>query len=444
MLPDVDIRKILSERLKAISSDKDGVGIVVGVIEPRGRRIISNGYLDNARPISGDTVFEIGSVTKVFTGLLLADMVSRNEVAFADPVAKYLPREARIPAKNARSISLLDLATHTSGLPFMPELSADIKTSADYSESDLYHFIDDHKVTGDIGTNWEYSNIGYWLLSEALASRAGRSYESLLRERIFAPLKLSNTDFILSQRMKTNLAVGHDASLQRAPSMSTIPFYSLMPAAGGLYSTVNDLLTFLSVAMEYDRNPLAAAVAVSVKTRRSRLNSNEEQALGWTVIGKEDEQLILMDGGTFGYSSCVVWSPVKRTGVAVLSNYAGSVSDIARHILQPDFPLERPTAKRTEIKLDSAILDGYVGRYEAPGEGIFAIVRENDALLIEAPANWGLPRLRIRPESEQDFFASELPLRITFQKDHAGRVTGMLVYPPRGQNAVPAKRIDAQ
>jgi len=150
-----------------------------------------------------------------------------------------------------------------------------------------------------------------------------------------------------------------------------------------------------------------------------------------------------MDGGTFGYSSCIAWDPVKRVGVAVLSNYAGSVTDIARHVLRPDFPLEHPKAiKHIEIKLDSAILDTYVGRYEAAGEGVFTVVREGNALMMESPANWGLPRLRIRPESAQDFFASELPLRVTFQRDHVGRVSGILVYPPRGQKAVPARRVE--
>jgi hypothetical protein len=204
----------------------------------------------------------------------------------------------------------------------------------------------------------------------------------------------------------------------------------------------NDLLTFLSVAMEHDRSPLAAAAALSVNTRRPRLDPDEEQALGWTVIGKEHDQLIFMDGGTFGYSSCVIWDPEKRVGVAVLSNYAGSVSDIARHLVRPNFPLEHPKAsKHVEIKVDSAILDTYVGRYDAGDEGIFAITREGNALIMVAPDNWGLPRLRIRPESEQDFFASELPVRVTFQKDSVGRVKGILVYPPRGQKAVPAQRL---
>lgn len=445
VLPDSDIRNILSDRMKAISAEKDGIGLVVGVIEPQGRRIISHGHLGRGRPLDGNTVFEIGSVTKVFTGLLFADMVNRNEVAFSDPAVKYLPDGVSMPARNGRSISLLDLATHTSALPFMPELSAATKSSsaADYSEADLYQFMTSYKLTRDIGSNWEYSNLGYWLLSEALASRAGISYERLLRAHVITPLKLRNSDFVVTQQMKGNLSTGHDASLKPAPKMSMVPIYSLMPAAGGLFSTVNDLLNLLSVAMQYERSAIGAAVALSVDTRRPRLGPNEEQALGWNVVGKDGDQLIFMDGGTFGYSSCVAWDPVKRVGVAVLSNYAGSVTDIARHLLRPDFPLEHPKAiKHIEIKLDSAILDVYVGRYEAAGEGVFTVVREGDALMMEAPDNWGLPRLRIRPESATDFFASELPLRVKFQKDHLGRVSGILVYPPRGQKAVPARRVD--
>ncbi|MCI0414635.1 serine hydrolase [bacterium] len=437
---DAEIRNILNERVRAISAQEDGIGIVVGVIEPQGRRVISHGHLKDSRPLDGNTVFEIGSVTKVFTGLLLADMVNKREVDFADQVAKYLPASVRIPSLNRRSITFLDLATHTSALPFMPEQSG----KADYSAADLYQFLAAYKLRYDIGTKWEYSNIGYWLLSETLTSRAGRDYESLLRERVITPLKLANTDFILSPKMKEHLPGGHDAASQPAPPMSTIPVYSVMPAAGALFSTVNDLLTLLSVAIGYEHSPLAKAVALSVSTSRPVSKSGDEQALGWTVIGKGNDQLIFRDGGTFGYSSCVMWDPVKRVGVAVLSNHAASVADIARHILRPDFPLEHPKPVPKEISLESSILNAYVGRYDAAGEGVFAIIREGDALMLESPESWGLPRLRIRPESEMNFFASELPLRITFQRGSDGSVIGILIYPPRGQKAVPAKRISSK
>ena len=114
--PDSEIRKILVERIDAFHQ---GVGIVVGVIDPQGRRVVAYGSLNQGDPwpLNGDTIFEIGSVTKVFTSVLLADMVERGEVALADPVAKYLPPEVKVPERGGRVITLVDLSTHTSGLP---------------------------------------------------------------------------------------------------------------------------------------------------------------------------------------------------------------------------------------------------------------------------------------------------------------------------------------
>ena len=440
---DYEIRKILAER---VGSNENDTGIIVGVIEPQGRRIVSFGHRDagDSRPLDGDTVFEIGSVTKGFTALLLADMFGKNEVALSEPVAKYLPADLKLPERNGRSITFLDLATHTSGLPFMPENAPALNdpAAAKYSASDLKQYVAGYQLKRDIGTEWEYSNIGYWILSEALSSRAAMDYETLMRKRVITPLKLANTGLSLSPKMKANLATGHDAALQPAPAVSALPIYSIMPAAGSLYSTTNDLLTFLSVAMGYEHSPLAPAIKAAVSTRRPTEGGNE-QALGWTVIGKGDDQLIYRDGGTYGFASSMAWDPKKRSGVVVLSNQQGDVDDIARHLLRPDVPLAKPTnTKHTEMAIDSSLLDKYAGRYEAQGEGIFTIARENNFLTIESPADWGLPKLRIRPESQRDFFAAELPLRVTFKIDD-GRATGLLIYPPRGQKAVPANRLSS-
>jgi serine-type D-Ala-D-Ala carboxypeptidase/endopeptidase len=435
---DAEIRALLAERIGAAG---EGAGIVVGVVGPQGPRIISSGRLD------GDSAFEIGSVTKVLTALLLADMVRRGEVALADPVAKHLPKGVKIPQRNGRSITLVDLATHTSGLPFMPDDVAALNDSAaaKYTAAQLYEFLARHELRRDISAEREYSNIGYWLLGEALASRAAMDFESLLRTRILLPLALKSTAITLPPELKAKLAAGHDASGQPSRSFSEMPVYALMPAAGGLVSTANDMSKLLAAAMGYESSPLAPAIAVTLSTRRPTSQPEVEQALGWMVEGKGDDSLIFHDGGTWGYASAVAWDPKRRIGVVVLSNYAASVGDIARHLLRPDIPLEKPTVtKHTEIHLDPAVLDAYAGRYEAPGEGVFVIVREGDFLTLQAPADWGLPKLRIRPESRHDFFAAELPLRVTFQTDDDGRVKGLLIYPPRGQKAVPAKRLGAE
>jgi serine-type D-Ala-D-Ala carboxypeptidase/endopeptidase len=441
---DADIHKMLAERVDALAAGENGIGIVIGVVGPQGRRVISYGHLSQGdlRPLDGDTGFEIGSVTKVFTALLLADMVRKGEVALADPVAKYLPASVKVPERNGRSITLLDLATHTAGLPFMPDELPDVSDPAavKYSDAELYKFLARYELPRGVGAEWEYSNVGYWLLAQALASRAGMDYESLLRTRVIAPLNLNGTAITISAKLKEKLAVGHNAILQPAPSWSSVPLYLAMAPAGGLVSTANDMLTLLSVALGYERSPLSSSMTAMLGTRRPAIRN--EQALGCVVTGKGDEQLIVHDGGTFGYASAVAWDPKKRVGVVVLSNQVEGVSDIARHLLRPNVPLRRPTAtKRTEITVGSTVLDAYAGLYEASGEGVFIVGRERDFLTIQLPAGWGLPKLRLRAESLRDFFVAELPLRVTFQTGSDGRINGLLVYPPRGQQAVPANRI---
>lgn len=437
-----EIHKILCER---IGEQERSAGIIVGVIEPQGRRIISYGHRDirGDRPLDGDTVFEIASVTKVFTALLLGDMVEKNEVALSDAAAKYLPADLKLPERNGRAITLVDLATHTSGLPFLPANAPPMNdpAAAKYSETDLNHYVANYQLTRDIGAEWDYSNLGYWVLSEALATRGRERFQDMLRERILAPLKMANTDFNLSPKMKANLAPGHDNALQPAPNFSALGIYSLMPSGGGLYSSVNDLLSFLSAAMEYENSKLASAIKLTVNTRRPA-SGGSEQALGWTIYGTGDDPIVFRDGSSYGSASAIAWDPKRRAGVVVLMNRIGDVGDIARHLLRPDFPLAKLTnTKHIEIAIDPALLDSYAGRYEAKGEGIFTVVREDDFLTIESPADWGLPKMRIRPESPRDFFAAELPLRVSFQREISGRATGLLIYPPRGQKAVPATRL---
>ena len=220
---DSEIRKILTERIDA---QRRGVGIVVGVIEPAGRRVVSYGRFQagDPRPLNGDTVFEIGSVTKVFTALLLADMVQRGEAAMDDPVSKYLPPEIKVPERDGRLITLQDLATHSSGLPRLPtNLTPKDPANpyADYSVEQLYEFLPTYELTRDIGSKYEYSNLGGGLLGHVLARGAGMDYEALVRSRICELLGMDSTRIRLSPEMKTRLASGHNAELAPVPQLGS-------------------------------------------------------------------------------------------------------------------------------------------------------------------------------------------------------------------------------
>src|SRR5579862_6898917 len=250
-----EIREIL---VKRIDQQKQSVGIVVGVIEPAGRRVVAYGNLANGdpRPVDGDTIFEIGSISKVFTSLLLADMVSRKEVALDDLATAYLPENVRMPELSGKSITLLDLSTHSSGLPRVPgnlKPKDPANPYADYSVDDLYQFLSGYELTRDPGSEVEYSNLGAGLLGHLLAYRAGTDYESLVRTRITGPLGMPATGITLSPSMEQRMATGHNGMLAPVANWD----FRALAGAGALRSSANDMLTFLEAFLGYKESPLA-------------------------------------------------------------------------------------------------------------------------------------------------------------------------------------------
>ena len=299
VIGDDEIRRILTERIDA---RKQAVGIVAGVIDPAGRRVIAHGKLaaGDTRTPDGDTVFEIGSVTKVFTALLLADMVARGEVALDDPVSKYLPQEVRMPRRGGRDITLQDLATHTSGLPRLPSPFTPKNPAnpyADYSVEDLYRFLSSHELRRDIGSQYEYSNLGGGLLGHVLARRAGMDYESLVRARITGPLGMNDTRIALTPQMQSRLASGHNERLAPVANWD-LP---TLAGAGALRSTVNDLLKFVAVPLGDSNRPLAKAMSAMLAVRRPTGAPTLEIALGWHVAKRGGREIIWHNGGTGGY-----------------------------------------------------------------------------------------------------------------------------------------------
>jgi CubicO group peptidase (beta-lactamase class C family) len=294
----------------------------------------------------------------------------------------------------------------------------------------LYQFVATFEAPADAGKRWMYSNTDVGLLGELLARRAGSTYDALIENRITRPLGMTSTSVAVTPAMKPRLAIGHDAELKPAPAWN-VP---ALAAGGSLRSTVNDLLTLLTATG--DPTTVAGAAMPGMLAIR-RQAPGFQQALGWMVLGTgPGEGLLLHDGNTLGFASSVVYDPVSRTGVVVLSNSSTSVSDIARHIARPAMPLAAPLPPaplKTEVAIEPTLFDTYAGAYE-PGPGaVFTVTREGDALMIQIP---GIPKLRLRPESTRDFFVAEnTRVTVTFNVDAAGRVTGLLLKAPTGNVA---------
>jgi CubicO group peptidase (beta-lactamase class C family) len=430
---DDEIRKILVQRIDVA---KQSVGIVVGVIEPQGRRIISYGVLakDDKRPLNGDTLFEIGSISKVFTSLLMSDMVQRREVALTDPIAKYLPPSGvKVPERNGRSITLQDLSTHTSGLPRMP---SNFKPKdpdnpyADYSVEQLYQFLSGYTLPRDIGAQYEYSNLGGGLLGHVLSLRAGKDYEALVRERITGPLDMSSTRITLSPDLRARLAVGHNERLAPVSNWD-LP---TLAGAGALRSSANDLLNFLAANLGYTTAPLAPSMARMLSVRRPTGGPGLDIALGWHVFTTGGKDIIWHNGGTGGYRTFIGYDPKAKVGVVVLSNTSTTVGvdDIGHHLVDPTFPLLPPNSPllqppktHTEITMDPKKFDAFAGTYQFMPELTLTISRDDAHFYGQLT---GQSKYEIFAEAEHDFFFKIVDAQLTFEVDNNGRATSVFLH----------------
>jgi CubicO group peptidase (beta-lactamase class C family) len=423
-----EIREILVRR---VDQQKQAVGMVAGVIDPSGRRVVAYGKLAGGDPrtLDGDTIFEIGSITKVFTSLVLADMVNRDEVALDDPAAKYLPEGVRMPERNGKSITLLDLATHNSGLPPLP---GNLKPEADYCMEDLYQFLSGYTLPRDPGSEYEYSNLGAGLLGHLLARRAGTDYESLIRSRITRPLGMPDTGIALASSMNQRMATGHNAMLAPVAN-SDLP--TPLAGAGALRSSTNDMLTFLEAFLGYKESLLAPAMRAMLEVRRAA--GQATIGLGWIITSAHGREIVGHDGRTGGFCSAAGYNPERRIGAVVLANAStpSGVGDIGLHLLNPKAPLvnPEPPKQRTEIRIDPRLLDYYTGRYQVAPNLIFEITREGDRLFAQgfAQANGqpiALPQFELFAEGEKSFFARVSDSQITFETGPEGRATRLILH----------------
>jgi CubicO group peptidase (beta-lactamase class C family) len=312
-IPD-DVAEHIAQRVQ----NGDCVGVVLCVVDAQGSCCLSEGRIsrDSDRKVDEKTVFEIGSITKAFTGTLLADMALRGEIALDDPIQKYLPDGAKMPTRACKQITLRDLATHRSGLPRLPdnlEPEDPDNPYADYSEKRLLDFLSKHELNRDIGEKYEYSNLGVGLLGYALARRADKPYEQLVVERICAPLEMNSTRVTLTDDMKSRLAKGHSGNKQ-------VKNWDLdaLAGAGALRSTPLDMVTFVEFNLKPSDTPLSKAFQASYKDPAETGREGLSVALGWHIWKKHGTRIIWHNGGTGGYRSFCGFAPDKKLGVVVL------------------------------------------------------------------------------------------------------------------------------
>jgi len=409
----------LGVMLRYLVEDGETPGIVLGILEADGStRVVSYGSGGpGTRPLGPRSEFEIGSINKTFTGAVLAGMVARGDVALTDPVSRYLPDSVRVPSRNGRQITLLDLATHFSALPRIgthtPANRAD--PYADYTVDKMYSFLSTHELRRDPGAEGEYSNLGMGLLGHALGRKAGTNIQELIRTRITEPLGMRATTYARPGESREWMTRGHNDAGE------VVPYWGLtdaMAGAGGLRSNAEDMLVYLKANVAGPATTDAHRAIRSAHEIRREVKPGQSIGLAWNVVEANGRKVWMHGGGTAGYITMIAFDPERRVGFVQLANSGGFDDDIGRDFLRRGPPLNFPV-----VVVPDATLRSYVGEYElAPGRNV-VVRRENDGTMtLRAPGN---VRFRMYAKSATEFYVKRTPWQMTFTRDAAGAVTGM-------------------
>ena len=297
-----------------------------------GQAVIGFGAVDTAgTPPTAQTIFEIGSVTKTFTGLLLADAVERGVAQPHDPVARLLPDSLALPGGAQDPITLMQLATHRSGLPQIPSNLFPPANPADpyahYTVQHLYAFLDGYQRPGPLDTTYAYSNLGMGLLGHALARQADTSYGALVQQRIAAPLELSDTRIDLTPAQQGRFAQGYNPAGTPTPPWQ-IP---TLAGAGAIRSTAADMMAYLRAHLAAaDTTELGRPLQRAI-TPQADVNLGENPAFagtrigyGWHITPRAGQSIVWHNGGTGGFSSFVGFSRATNQGIVVLVSVGGA------------------------------------------------------------------------------------------------------------------------
>lgn len=416
--PAADLSGLLAARLA-----HQGVGL--GAARIAGERV-DHAFAGRRTPASDRAIteadrFEIGSVTKTFVALLLAQRVLAGQLKLDDAVEAALPAGTRLRDSTGAPLRWVDLATHRSGLPRLPDNMQPVDPTdpyADYGEDDLLDFLRRWQPTRPRDSGFEYSNLGFGLLGHALAAQAGVELETLLRREVLAPLGIEGiTVAHTGQAADSTLLPGHDASGKRVPPWH----FDAMVGAGGLRARLSDMVRYARCAADAAPNPLREAFALTMTPRADGPAPGTRIGLGWMITAAGGRTLAHHDGGTFGFASSVfVDRAARRAGVA-LANAAVPLDDLARHLLDPAFPLRdlaaeaRAAAAATQapaLALPAQALAPLAGVYALNAQFKVTVTADGTRLFAQAT---GQGAFELFARGPRQFFARVTPLQITFE-----------------------------
>ncbi|MBC9798525.1 serine hydrolase domain-containing protein, partial [Sinomicrobium weinanense] len=390
----------------------------LGVWEEGKETYFIYGYRNIERQEKADrnTLYEIGSITKTYTGLLLARYTAEEKLALDYPADTLLPDSIRLRDGMGNAIRLGQLATHTSGLPRLPDnlLPSSLDNPyQDYTRKDLFYFLKHYKPK-NIGQRYLYSNLGAGLLGELLAISQEADYAQLLQKEILAPLQLKHTYIEVPKQQSTKLATGY----MGRQSVSHWDFDALA-GAGALKTNITELLAYGKSYLDPE-NPLKKAAEISIKPHYTDKNKRK-YGLGWHFL----EGLAWHNGGTGGFRSFIGINPEKNRVVAIMVNSGSNpADDIGLYLSDPDKHKLPVTPEIVDIAPEE--LQNYAGSYQNNSLGLhLRLTAKNNALYASLP---GQQEQRIYYCGDHNFFYKTALARLMFEADENDTIVGLTLY----------------
>ena len=402
------------------------------LVAQKGAIVLQKGYgyknADKKEMNEGNTIFQIGSITKQFTSAVILRLQEKKKISIHDKLSKYFPALAF-----SDSVTIENLLSHTSGI-FNYTNNADfMKTEAvkPTSQEKIFSLFKDKPLEFQPGSKYSYSNSGYILLGYIIEKVTGKTYYQVVHEMIFAPLHMDHTGFNFTGLQSPDKATGYFALTNTANTPATIVDSSASFAAGAIYTTVGDLY-------KWDRSLYTEKIINKSSLKDAYTVRQGKYGLGWVIDSAYGKEVYQHGGGIFGFSTNILRSPEEDICIILFDNKGdGGLEQITEKMnaILHNKPYDIPKEK-TVITVDSSIIKQYVGEYELAPNFIITISLEEGKPMVQAT---GQGKAAMFAEKENFFFLKVADVQFEFTKDADGK-TDKLILHQNGRD-MPAKKI---